>query len=49
MTDGYGCYVWGAYALTFAALVGEVLLVLRRRTRATVSRQPGERSQVYKN
>ena len=41
MTDGSGFYVWGAYALTLAALAGEVLFVLRRRKRASVSRHHG--------
>ena len=28
---GYGFYVWGSYVLTIAAMVGEVLFLLRRR------------------
>ena len=28
---GYAFYVWGSYALTIAAMAGEVLFLLRRR------------------
>jgi len=40
---GYGVYVWGSYAVTAAALAGEVWLLRRRhRTlRATVGRKHG--------
>jgi heme exporter protein D len=30
---GYAFYVWGSYGLTLMAIGGEVLLLLRRRTR----------------
>jgi len=28
---GYGVYVWGSYFVTFACIVGEVLLISKRR------------------
>ena len=28
---GYGLYVWGSYAVTFALLAAEILLVAKRR------------------
>ena len=28
---GYGLYVWGSYAVTFAFLAAEILLVAKRR------------------
>ena len=28
---GYGFYVWGSYGVTLAAMVGEMILVARRR------------------
>ncbi|SEQ75913.1 heme exporter protein D [Nitrosomonas sp. Nm51] len=28
---GYGVYVWGSYFVTFACVIGEVLLVSRRK------------------
>jgi heme exporter protein D len=31
---GYGLYVWGAYGVTLAVLVGESLLARRRRRQA---------------
>ncbi|MBU0594628.1 MAG: heme exporter protein CcmD [Pseudomonadota bacterium] len=31
---GYGLYVWGSYAVTFALIVGEVLLLRVRRKQA---------------
>lgn len=36
---GYGFYVWGSYAVTFALLAGEALLVMRRRRRALAAVQ----------
>ncbi|SFK53366.1 heme exporter protein D [Nitrosomonas aestuarii] len=28
---GYGVYVWGSYAVTFACVIGEILLISKRR------------------
>lgn len=28
---GYGVYVWGSYAVTFACVIGETLLISKRR------------------
>ena len=37
---GYGLYVWASYALTLTAMIGEVLLLLRR----SRTLRPGRRS-----
>jgi heme exporter protein CcmD len=40
--NGYGVYVWSAYALTLGALAGEALLLARRRRMAQrVDRREG--------
>lgn len=28
---GYGFYVWGSYLITFACVIGEIILISRRR------------------
>ncbi len=28
---GYGIYVWGSYLVTFACVIGEILLIFKRR------------------
>jgi len=41
---GYGVYVWGSYAVALIAMVGEVVLVLRRRKALTMQRASLEHS-----
>ena len=36
---GYGLYVWGSYVVTFVCIVGEILLISKRRR--TLERQYG--------
>jgi heme exporter protein D len=38
---GYGLYVWGSYGVTFVLLVGEVLMLLKRK-RSLVRRESAE-------
>ena len=32
---GYGLYVWGSYAATFALIAAEIMLVIKRKRNAT--------------
>ena len=41
---GYGLYVWGSYAVTFAVMAVEAALAARRRRRAFAAAGQGDRS-----